>query len=248
MMNQIGDERFRWRILAVLYLCQLSFAVTFQSIPPVMSLVIAHFRLSHHEAGLLMSVFSLPGIFLSLPSGLLSDRWGVKPVGVGALILTAVGTLLVATGQSFPIVLAGRILAGLGAVTLIISIPKAIAQWFAGGEMGVAMGIYNTGMPLGSIAMLNAAPALSTLWGWRTGVWATLAFTVTAVAIFSIFYRNPTTLVTQKPKDAPGAGRGGEDRPSHLAGRSRVGILQRLDHIVVHLRPRFPGRQGVSPR
>ena len=64
----------RWRILAVLYLCQLSFAVTFQSMPPVMSLVIAHFSLSHHEAGLLMSMFSLPGIFLSLLSGMLSDR------------------------------------------------------------------------------------------------------------------------------------------------------------------------------
>ncbi len=211
MSNHIDgdDARCRWKILAVLYLCQLSFAVTFQSIPPVMSLVIAHFRLSHHEAGLLMSMFSLPGIFLSLVSGMLSDRWGVKPVGVVALILTAVGTLLVAAGQSFPMVLAGRIVAGMGAVTLLIVVPKAIAQWFVGGEMGIAMGIFNTAMPLGTIVMLNAAPALSTLWGWQTGVWATLVFTVMAVAIFSVLYRNPMAVVTQKQKDAPAAGRKG---------------------------------------
>jgi MFS family permease len=198
------DTAYRWKIFAVLYLSQLSFAVTVQSIPPVMSLVIERFHLSHHEAGLLMSVFSFPGIFLSLPSGMLSDRWGVKPVGVIALILTAAGTLLVAVGQSFSVVLAGRMIAGMGAVTLVIIIPKAIAQWFAGREMGVAMGLFNTAMPLGTIVMLNAGPALSAFGGWRTGIWATLALTLIAVAVFSVFYENPITETRQRPTGGPG--------------------------------------------
>jgi MFS family permease len=210
--NQIAHDigQYRWRILAVLFLSQLCFAVTVQSIPPVMSLVIAHFHLSHHEAGLLMGMFSLPGIFLSLPSGMLSDRWGVKPVGIVALVLTAGGTLLVAVGQSFPAVLSGRVIAGMGAVTLVVVIPKAVAQWFAGGEMGIAMGLFNTAMPLGTIVMLNVAPVL-TRWGsWRTGIWATLIFTVIATAIFTILYRNPSAAASPGPGGPAGTRSGGK--------------------------------------
>ena len=202
MTDQNGRDAgaYRWGILAVLFLSQLSFAVTVQSIPPVMSLVIAHFHLSHHEAGLLMGMFSLPGIFLSLPSGMLSDRWGVKPVGILALVLTAGGSLLVAMGQSFPVVLAGRMIAGMGAVTLVVVIPNAVAQWFAGREMGIAMGLFNTAMPLGTIVMLNVGPVLSDFGGWRTSIWAPLAFTVMAAIIFTSLYRNPAA----GPSSAPG--------------------------------------------
>jgi predicted MFS family arabinose efflux permease len=206
MTNQISHDSssYRWKILTVLFLSQLSFAVTVQSIPPVMSLVIAHFHLSHHEAGLLMGMFSLPGIFLSLPSGMLSDRWGVKPVGIVALILTAGGTLLVAVGQSFPVVLAGRMIAGMGAVTLVVIVPKAVAQWFAGGEMGMAMGLFNTAMPLGTIVMLNVGPVLARFGGWRTGIWATLIFTALATVIFITLYRNPATSRSPAPENPAG--------------------------------------------
>jgi predicted MFS family arabinose efflux permease len=221
MTNQIsGDSSScRWKILTVLFLSQLSFAVTVQSIPPVMSLVIARFQLSHHEAGLLMGMFSLPGIFLSLPSGMLSDRWGVKPVGIVALILTAAGTLLVAVGQSFPVVLAGRTIAGMGAVTLVVIIPKAVAQWFAGGEMGMAMGLFNTAMPLGTIVMLNVGPVLARFGGWRTGIWATLIFTVLATFIFTILYKNPATGPSPAPENQAGTrSRGKIGLPIWLVG------------------------------
>jgi MFS family permease len=215
------DARSRWGILVVIYLCMLSYAVTLQSIPPVMSLVLARFHLSHHEAGLLMSMFSLPGIFLSLPSGVLSDRYGAKPVGVAALILTIAGTFLVATGQSFPMALAGRTTAGVGAVALVIIAPKAIAQWFAGRELGVAMGIFNTAMPLGTISMLNTAPVLSALWGWRTSVWASLAFVVAALVIFSTLYRNPMTVTEEKTKIGRSVGKVGQvGLPIRLVGAS----------------------------
>jgi MFS family permease len=181
----------RWVILAEIYLCMLSFAVVFQSVPPVMSLIIDHFHLSHHGGGLLMSMFALPGIFVSLPAGMLTDRFGVKPVGVVTLALTVIGTMLVALGDSFPAILAGRVIAGTGAVTLVIISPQAIAQWFRGREMGIAMGIFNTAMPIGTIASLNAVPALASLYGWRTGIWATFAFALATLAVFATFYRPP---------------------------------------------------------
>jgi MFS family permease len=181
----------RWAILIEIYLCMLAYAVVFQSIPPIMSLVIDHFHLSHHEAGLLMSMFALPGVLVSLPAGMLTDRFGVKPIGIITLILTIVGTALVATGQTFALILAGRIIAGTGAVTLVIISPQAIAQWFAGREMGIAMGVLNTAMPVGTIASLNAIPALASVYGWRAGIWLTLALAAATLIIFALFYSPP---------------------------------------------------------
>ncbi len=189
----MGVERsnLRWMILTQIYLCMFSYAVVFQSIPPVMSLVIGQFHLSHHQAGLLMSLFALPGIFVALPAGMLADRYGVKPVGVVSMLLTITGMLLVALGGSFEVVLTGRIIAGTGASSLVIIVPQAIAQWFANREMGVAMGIFNTAMPIGTIVSLNALPALAVVWGWRSGVWATMLFTALSLMIFALFYRQP---------------------------------------------------------
>lgn len=181
----------RWAILAEIYLCMLSFAVVFQSIPPVMSLIIDHFHLSHHAGGLLMSMFALPGIAVSLPAGMLADRFGVKPVGIATLALTILGTLFVAAGDSFATILAGRIIAGTGALTLVIISPQAVAQWFRGREIGIAMGIFNTAMPVGTIASLNAMPALASAYGWRAGIWATFAFALAALVVFATFYRSP---------------------------------------------------------
>ena len=199
----------RWAILAQLYLCMFSYAVVFQSIPPVMSLIISHFHLSHHQAGLLMSLFALPGVFVSLPAGMLADRYGVKPVGVLSMLLTISGDLLVSMGNSFGVVLAGRIIAGTGASSLVIIVPQAIAQWFADRDMGVAMGIFNTAMPIGTIISLNAFPLLAGAWGWRSGIWATILFTALALTIFAIFYRRPPD-IPEKCREAsqpmPGVG------------------------------------------
>jgi MFS family permease len=181
----------RWTILPLVYLCMLSYAVIFQSIPPVMSLVIAQFGLSHHQAGLLMSMFALPGVLVSLPAGMLADRHGVKPVGTASLLVSIAGSLLVALGPSSEIVLIGRIVAGVGASTLVVIIPQAIAQWFSERHMGVAMGIFNTAMPIGTIVSLNAFPAMAGAWGWRSGIWSTILFAVFTLIVFAIFYRRP---------------------------------------------------------
>ncbi|HQO61970.1 MAG TPA: MFS transporter [Syntrophorhabdus sp.] len=181
----------RWVILAQLCLCMLSYALIFQSIPPIMSLVISQFKLSHYQAGLLMSLFALPGILVSLPAGMVADRYGVKPVGIFSFLLALLGSFLVANGPSFEMLLVGRILAGIGASSLVITIPQAIAQWFSDRHMGIAMGIYNTAMPIGTIISLNGLSHMAGVWGWRVAVWATVFFTAIIFVIFAVFYRQP---------------------------------------------------------
>ncbi|MBP1732538.1 MAG: major facilitator superfamily 1 [Deltaproteobacteria bacterium] len=162
----------------VIYLCMLSYTLVLQSIPPVLSLIIDELGLSYHQAGVLMSLFALPGILVSLPAGMLADRYGVKRVGIASLLFTIAGTIMVATGQTFISLTAGRVIAGTGAISLIVIAPQGIVQWFRNRELGVAMGIYNTALPVGVIVSLNALPPLASQWGWRSGTWAAATFSV----------------------------------------------------------------------
>ncbi len=181
----------RWAALTEIYLCMLSAALAMQSIPPVMSLLIHDFRLSHHQGGMLMSLFALPAIFVSLPSGMLADRYGIKGVGITGLVLTGVGSALVATSSSFVGLASGRVMAGMGAIMIVVISAQGIARWFAGKEMGVAMGIFNTATPVGVIASLNVISAMASRWGWRSGIWATVAFATIALVVFSLFFTLP---------------------------------------------------------
>jgi len=83
------------------YICQISFALVFQSIPPILTLIIFDLNITRSQAGLLMSLFALPGILLAILSGMISDRFGIKKVGVVSLILMIVGTSFASLGDGF---------------------------------------------------------------------------------------------------------------------------------------------------
>lgn len=182
------EARRRWIIFGVVYLCVLAFAIIMQSIPPVLSLIMAELKISHAQGGLLMSLFALPGIIVSIPAGMLSDRYGQKAIGVVSFIFMIAGAAILASGSSFPILALGRALSGVGAMTLLVLAPQSLAQWFAGRKLGIAMGVFNTGVPLGTIFSLNFLSSLGERLGWRASVWLSAGLAVVALVIFALFF------------------------------------------------------------
>ncbi|MCK5563537.1 hypothetical protein KAI30_05125, partial [Candidatus Bathyarchaeota archaeon] len=55
------SSSYRWKILAMSYFCMLAFALVFQSIPPILTLIISELNITHAQAGLIISLFALPG-------------------------------------------------------------------------------------------------------------------------------------------------------------------------------------------
>jgi MFS family permease len=159
------NERYRWVILGIAYLSILAFTLIFQSIPPVLPLIISDLHLTYAQSGILMSLFSLPGFFISLLGGFLSDRYRMRALAAGCFLLMIAGTILVALGTDLRILWSGRIIAGIGAITLSIFLPKLLSQWFRERELGLAMGFYNTGIPLGSVICFTFFGRLGELWG-----------------------------------------------------------------------------------
>lgn len=195
----VSVSRYRWVILVLSYLCMLGFAFTFQSLPPVLTLVAEELRLTHAEAGLLMSLFSLPTIFLGILAGVLSDRLGPFKIGVISLILMTLGALMFAVSGTLVYAGLGRVVAGVGAATISIVAAQTLSLWFRGREVGTAMGIYNTAMPVGTIVCFTTFGRLGESLGWRMPIFITATIGVVGLAVFLILYKpapNPPPRIT----------------------------------------------------
>ena len=195
-----GNESYRWVILVTVYLSILAFALIFQSIPPILPLIISELHLTYAQSGLLMSLFALPGLFISLLGGFLSDRYGMKPLGMGCFLLMIVGTLMLGLGMDLWILWLGRIIAGIGAFTLSVFLPKLLSQWFKERELGFAMGIYNTGVPLGSVICFGLFGRMGTLWGWRVPILLVGGYLFITSILFLTLYQLPSSSVMKNQK------------------------------------------------
>ncbi len=191
-------ESYRWVILGIVYLSILAFTLIFQSIPPILPFILSELHLTYTQAGLLMSLFAFPGIFVSLLGGFLADRYGTRSLGTGCFLLMIGGTLLVGLGMNLQILGLGRIIAGIGGLTLSVFLPKLLSQWFKERELGLAMGIFNTGVPLGSVICFGLFGKMGSLWGWRMPILLTGAYLLITFILFLTLYRLPASQEIRK--------------------------------------------------
>lgn len=185
----MAAPRYRWVILILSFLSVLVFAFTLQCLPPILTLLIEELRLTHAEAGSLMSLFALPAILLAILAGMLADRWGPFKTGVISLSFAIIGTLIFAVSGSFLYAGLGRVIAGVGAATITIVAAQVLSQWFRGREVGTAMGIYNTAVPIGTIISFTTFGRLGETLGWRVPLFITVMVGVIGLAAFLLVYK-----------------------------------------------------------
>ena len=178
------ERSYKWKILAFIYIFMLVFAMIFQGLPPVFGFVISSLGISHAQAGALMSFFGLPGIFISIPGGILSDIYGSRRVGIASLVVALAGSLMVGFGNNFAILVIGRIISGIGALTIAIVAPQVLSKIFDKKDMGIAMGVFNTAMPLGTILTLNTFGLLAAATNWRIPLLLTSAYCYIILILF----------------------------------------------------------------
>lgn len=190
---------YRWKILAMSYLCMLVFALVFQSIPPILTLIMDDLKITQAwQGGLLMSLFALPGIFIAIPSGIISDRFGIRKVGIASLILMVVGTFVVGISNSLLLIGGGRLISGIGALTLATVLPQLLSRWFMNKELGISMGVFNTAVPLGTITSFNFLGILGSDLGWQLPIFLTTIVSAIALLIFLWLFKEPTMETKRK--------------------------------------------------
>lgn len=214
----MSGSRYRWVILALSCFCMLGLAFSIQSLPPILTLVIKELDLTHAKAGLLVSLFALPTVFLAVLFGSFSDRWGSFKMGVISLILIIVGTLIFALSRTFLYAGLGRVITGIGAAAVFIVSAQMVSQWFRGREIGTAMGIFNTVMPVGAIVCFTTFGRLGEGLGWRVPIFITTIIGAVGLASFLILHKP----VSKRPQ---GIASEKEGKPGLFSSLLKVGTL-----------------------
>lgn len=110
-------------------------------ISPVLPELRPVFNVSDAQIGLIITAYTLPGIFLTPFIGLLADRLGRKPVMVPLLIIFGVAGSSIATTSSFPLVILLRFIQGIGASALITLSITLIGDMYKGDRRDSLIGI-----------------------------------------------------------------------------------------------------------
>ncbi len=160
---------YRWSVLVVISLAMFGNYYVYDAISPIADLLKNQLGFSDKNIGLLNAIYSLPNIFMVLIGGIVIDRIGVRRATMLFGALCFGGAAITASTGELPVMVAGRLVFGIGAESLIVAVTTALARWFRGKELSFAFGVNLTIARLGSFLALNsptwAKPAFVN-WQW----------------------------------------------------------------------------------
>lgn len=116
------------------------------------------------DLGTFLAVGAVGYLAVATTAGRLAERWGVEGLVVRSTVTTAVGLLVVAVGPTWPAVLAGSALAGLGAGGMDTGFNAAVALRGDGRLMGLLHAGYGVGAAIGPVVV---GASLAVDGGWR---------------------------------------------------------------------------------
>lgn len=112
------------------------------SLTPALPKIADTLNLSKSQVALLISAFTLPGIFLTPLAGILADRFGRKKIIVPALFLFAISGFSIFFTADYHYIILLRILQGIGAAPIGSLNTTLIGDYYKGKKLPEAMG-YN---------------------------------------------------------------------------------------------------------
>ena len=136
-------------VCALILVNQLGFGI----ITPVLPSYARSFGLDPSHIGLVIGIYGFARFIANVPAGQLAERRGRRQVLVLGTAITSIASALIATADSLPQLLAYRLLAGLGAATVItagqIMVSDLSTPENRGRMMSVYQGFFLFGVGLG---------------------------------------------------------------------------------------------------
>ncbi|MFG6486405.1 MFS transporter [Roseateles sp. BYS78W] len=179
-----------WLIGALVAASQFGNYYVYDSIGPVADLLQQQRGFSDSQVGLLNAIYSLPNVVLILVGGVLVDRFGAARMTLWTSLVCLAGALLTAFSPDFFGMAAGRLLFGIGAETFSIATLAAIADYFGGSSLALAMGL-----ALGIGRLGSASADMSPTWfagtyarGWQPPLVLAAGVAATSLGAAAVYW------------------------------------------------------------
>jgi MFS family permease len=181
----------RWFVLGILFVARTSMALQFQTVGSLGPGLVQELGIDYALLGTLIGLYMLPGVFMALPAGLIGQRFGAKHTVLAGLALMALGGAAMGIASSFPVMAAGRLFSGVGAVLLNVMLTKMVADWFAGQEIVTAMSLLIVSWPVGIGIGLMAFVPLSLAHGSGAVMNVVAGVALVSLVAIALAYRDP---------------------------------------------------------
>lgn len=187
-----SGEVYRNRNLQIIFLVTLIAIMGVSVITPALPGIMRTFGLSEREVGLLITLFTLPGVLLTPLLGVWADRFGRKTVLVPALLLFGTAGAACAFTTEFSHLLILRFIQGIGGASLGSLNITLIGDLFEGSRRTAAVG-YNTSVLSVGTASYPALGGLLATFGWQYPfMLAALAVPIGVFVLFALESPRPS--------------------------------------------------------
>lgn len=147
-------------------------------------------HLDNTQIGWVLSVFALGYAFFQVPGGAMGDKFGVRKVMTGIMILWSIFTSLTGFAWNYASMLFFRFTFGAGEAGAFPNLSRAAFSWVPLNERGVYQGINFSGSRLGAAFALPLVAYLISIWGWRSIFYFFGLVGVLFAVVFYVFFRN----------------------------------------------------------
>lgn len=165
-MNAPTGNR-RWGIIALLIIDYFVMFVARSSMSMCGPALMQEFGWSATQFGWISTAFFIGYAVTMLPAGMLADRLGGSVVLMVGTLWWALFTFLTPMGDTLGVMMALRILVGIGQGVLVPANFSLLAHWVPKSETGKATGWLQVGCPAGIAVAMMVAAVIVQLWGWQ---------------------------------------------------------------------------------
>jgi len=172
----------------VITLITLTSVLGITSVPPAFPAIAEYFNVPINKIGILMGVFTMPGIILTPIFGFLADKYSRQVILIPSLLIFAAAGFACAFSNSFEMLLIFRTLQGVGTASLGSLNISLIGDIFEKNQIGKYAGLNNMVLSFGT-ALFPVIGGVLTLISWNTVFYLPL-FSVLVVVFYIIAFKD----------------------------------------------------------
>lgn len=184
-------ESYRWVVLGIAVTAQTMAAIVSQGVYVMVPFWQSAFQLTQAAAGLAVTAMNVGQILSMVLLGMAIDRYGERSVVALTMIAMGISAFAAASfGTNYLSLLLFLTMLGAWYASVQPGGTRAIMRWFPPHLRGIATGVRQAGLPLGTALAAMILPLVAVQYGWKNAVYLQGLIGIVGGILFGLFHRD----------------------------------------------------------